>query len=336
MAFIEQQYIEKIKYRFEKLTEKNKVYQFRCPYCGDSQKSKSKARGYLYPIGDTYNYRCHNCGKSISFLNFLKDTDSSQYEQFLLEKFKGSRKKKKIDSQRLVTPPPPEKKVEEPILDIFSDLIKLSDLPKNHLALKYIQGRKIPETKYKEIYFCREFKKWTNSIKPTFDKLNYDESRIIIPLIYNKKAIGFVGRSLNPNSKVKYITILFSSKYPKIYNLDSLNLDKDTYILEGPFDSMFVPNSIAMCGSDVNLSEVKITNPVYVYDNEPRNLEIVKRMEKVIDSGNSIVIWPNSIQEKDINLMYISGVDILKTLRENTFTGLTAKLKFNYWKRKAL
>lgn len=331
MLLIETQYIDKIKYRFEKLTEKNNVYQFRCFYCGDSQRSKTKARGYLYPIKNTYNYRCHNCGKSISFANFLKDIDLNCYEQFILEKFKKS-KNKKIP-EKLTFSVKPEKPQPKQIADIFDDLPKVGELDKNHPARVYLDGRQIPTSKYNEIYFCEKFKRWTNSIKPVFDKLNYDEARIVIPLRYKHNSIGFVGRSLNPNSKMKYITIMLNSKYPKIYNLDNVNLEQDTYILEGPFDSMFIPNSIAMCGSDVNLDDIKIKRPIYVYDNEPRNLEIVNRMWKVVETGKSIVIWPKSIKEKDVNLMHISGIDVVSILRENTFSGLEAKLKFNYWER---
>jgi hypothetical protein len=188
-----------------------------------------------------------------------------------------------------------------------------------------------------EFDYAKEFKKWINSIKPTFDDkaLKFEEERIVIPLHLNKKLIGFQGRILG-TSDVKYITIMLNEDLPKIYNLDNVIKTNPVYILEGPFDSEFVNNSIAMCGADVSLNQLNISHPVYVYDNEPRNKDILKRMEQVINRGNSLVIWPSSIQQKDINLMVMSGLDVMSIIENNIYSGLEATLKFNFWKKKRL
>ena len=120
---------------------------------------------------------------------------------------------------------------------------------------------------------------------------------------------------------------------PKIYGLDNINKESTVYITEGPFDSTFISNSIAMCGADVDISDWGIGDPVYVYDNEPRNREIVNRISKTIDSGNKVVIWPSSIKEKDINDMVLSGLDVQNVVESNVYNGLEAKIKFNYWKK---
>ena len=126
---------------------------------------------------------------------------------------------------------------------------------------------------------------------------------------------------------------MLNKESPKLYGYDEINLQEPVYVLEGPFDSTFVKNSIAMCGSDINLENLNISRPVYVYDNEPRNLEIHKRMIFRIEAGNAIVIWPNTIKDKDINDMSLSGHDVQSVIKLNTYSGLEAKLKFNEWKK---
>jgi hypothetical protein len=158
------------------------------------------------------------------------------------------------------------------------------------------------------------------------------EPRIIIPLYCDKDLIGFQGRSLNSKS-IKYITVMLKEGAPKIYGLDNIRKDTRVYITEGPFDSTFISNSIAMCGADLDISNWGISNPVWIYDNEPRNREILNRINKTIDSGDSLVIWPSHIREKDINDMVLAGHDVQNLIELNTYSGLEAKLKFTTWKK---
>jgi transcription elongation factor Elf1 len=235
------------------------LYNFRCPICGDSKKNKSKTRGYLYAVKANTNFKCHNCGASMSLNNFLKHVDPAVHKQYVMEKF-------------------------------------------------------------------------VNSLKPTFDDTKHDEERIIIPLYYEKNLIGLQGRSINPNP-VKYITVMLDDDAPKIYGLDTIRRDAPVYITEGPFDSTFIRNAIAMCGADLDISRWGISNPVWIYDNEPRNREITNRISKTIDSGQSVVIWPESIDDKDINDMVMNGLDVQSVIESNTYSGLEAKLKFTTWKK---
>ena len=174
---------------------------------------------------------------------------------------------------------------------------------------------------------------WTNTQKQTFDTINRDEARIVIPMYdKTKNLIGFQGRALG-KSFTKYITVMLDEEAPKVYGLETIDKTSSVYITEGPFDSTFIRNSIAMCGADADISGWGISNPVWVYDNEPRNREIVERIRKTIDGGNSIVIWPNNIEQKDINDMVLAGHDVMSVLKLNTYSGLQAKIKFNNWKK---
>jgi transcription elongation factor Elf1 len=321
MDFIDVKYINLISSRLQKFKKvKNNLYNFRCPICGDSTKNKNKARGYLYQVKNNTNFKCHNCGLNVSFNNFLKQLDLPTHKQYTFEKFKEGNTGKNFT-------------VEEPMFNFVEPKFKTKlSLPKassNPEAKKYLEDRRLNPDKF---YYTDKFKEWTNSLTPTFDSVRYDEPRIIIPIFYNKEFVGFQGRALGPN-KVKYITIMLDDDAPKIYGLDEIQKNKTVYITEGPFDSTFILNAIALCGADGNIDKWGIRNRVWIYDNEPRNAEIHHRIKKCIETGEKIVIWPNSISEKDINDMVLSGQDVQKVIESNTYCGLEATLKFNNWKK---
>jgi transcription elongation factor Elf1 len=321
MDFVDVKYINLLSSRFQKFKKvKHNLYNFRCPICGDSQKNKSKARGYLYQVKNNTNFKCHNCGLNISFNNFLKQIDPVIYKQYSFEKFKEGNTGKNFTVQE------PVFKFEAPKFKPKLDLPKASSNPD---AKSYLENRKLNPDKF---YYADKFKSWTNSVKKVFDDISKDEPRIIIPLFYQNTLIGFQGRSLGP-SKIKYITVMLSDDAPKIYGLDEIQKSKTVYVTEGPFDSTFIPNSIALCGSDGDVSRWGIDNPVWIYDNEPRNTEILSRISRVIESGQKIVIWPSTINEKDINEMVLSGLNVQSVIELNTYSGLEAKLKFTTWKK---
>ena len=88
-----------------------------------------------------------------------------------------------------------------------------------------------------------------------------------------------------------------------------------------------------MCGADVSLDSLGLKELVYVYDNEPRNREICSRIEKVINQGKKLVIFPSRVEQKDINDMVLAGLNVQSMLESNTYSALTARIKFNEWKR---
>jgi predicted RNA-binding Zn-ribbon protein involved in translation (DUF1610 family) len=321
MDFVDVKYINLISSRFQKFKRvKNNLYNFRCPICGDSQTNKNKARGYLYQIKNNTNYKCHNCGVNVSFNNFLKQIDTQIHKQYIFEKFKEGNTGKNFTTQA------PVLKFEAPKFRPKLDLPKASENP---VAKAYLENRKLNPDNY---YYTEKFKEWTNSLRPTFDNVSKDESRIIIPLFHQNILVGFQGRALGP-SKVKYITIMLIDDAPKIYGLDKVEKNKNVYITEGPFDSTFISNSIALCGADGDIDKWGISNPVWIYDNEPRNREILSRISRVIEIGQKVVIWPSTIKEKDINDMVLSGLDVQSVIESNTYSGLEAKLKFTTWKK---
>ena len=321
MDLIDSKFIGLLSSRLSKFKRvKQGLYNFRCPICGDSKTSKNKARGYIYAVKSNTNFKCHNCGASMSLNSLIKKLDVILHKQYTLEKFKDGHTGRNFvaDEPKFVFEKP--KFAQKIVLPLCSEVA---------VARTYLQNRKIDPTKF---YFAENFDEFVR----TFEGVDYSymgrESRIIIPLFRERNLIGFQGRSLGPN-KIKYITVMLDDNAPKIYGLDTIRGDAPVFVTEGPFDSTFVRNSIAMCGADADVNRWGISNPVYVYDNEPRNKEIVTRIDKTIQRGDKIVIWPNNIMEKDINDMVIAGHNVQNLLESNTYSGLEAKLKFNLWKK---
>ena len=332
MSYLDDKYLGLISPRLEKFKKiRAGVYNFRCPYCGDSQKHKNKARGYIYQNKTDYNFKCHNCGMTRSFTYFLKDRDQPLYDEYIMERYKEG-----LTGKGTVTPEPkftfPQPKFRKK--DICDELTKISELNTTHRAKKYLINRGINEDTLSKLYYCPNFKEWTNKHKKIFDNTNHDDQRIIIPLRHSDgQLFGYQGRSLDPTSKMRYITVMLDEDAPKLYGLEKINTQKPIYILEGPFDSLFVENSIAMCGSDIDIRSFGWSDYIWVFDNEPRNREIVSRIERCINRGDKVVIWPSHIQEKDVNEMILAKYDICTILESSVYSELTAKLKLNLWKK---
>jgi transcription elongation factor Elf1 len=333
MSFIDSKYIGLVSVKLHKFSKKKDgLYNFRCPYCGDSERHKNKARGYLYRLKNDHNFKCHNCGVSRTLTNFLKDVDPLLYDQYVFERYKAGATGKGSN-----TPEPKEFKFDKPnFAKKDFDLPKISELNTTHPARKFLDNRRIPDNYLGELYFAEKFKEWTNTQKYTFNDLKNDEPRIIIPLKNNGKIFGYQGRSINPKSKLKYITIILDDTQPKIYGLDNIDWNKKIYIVEGPFDSMFLNNSIAMVGADIDrvfFDSNSKTDFIMVYDNEKRNKQIVDRMQKSIDMSFPTVIWPDTIDQKDINDMVLSGLNVQSVIESNVYSGLQAKTKLTSWKK---
>ena len=224
--------------------------------------------------------------------------------------------------------------VADPVFTFEKPVFKKKlDLPlacTNDRASNYLKRRKLDPTKF---YYADRYKHFCNTIKPTFETTKNDHSRVVIPF-YDREGslIGFQGRALDASVIPKYLTVMLNENSPKVYGLDKVNTDEEIYVTEGPFDSNFIGNSIAMCGSDVDLSDYNYRY-IFVYDNEPRSREIVAKITKTIEESHKVVIFPPHIREKDINDMVLAGHDIKTLLESNTYSGLEAKLKLQTWKR---
>ena len=327
--YTEIKYLNLLSVRLEKFAKKKEyLWNCRCPICGDSHKNKTKARGFFFRHKSSILYKCHNCQISLPFPKVLEMMDGDLYKEYKVEKFKDSAKPRRDMRKvnRIVTKKPEFK------IDVLSNTTPITSLNKSHPAREYLEKRRLP---IEALYYTEKFKEWVNIVKPeTFEDIRNDEPRIIIPFKDQKgNVFGFQGRSLS-STGLRYITILIDEERTKIFGLDHVDIKETVYVTEGPFDSLLVRNAVAMAGADVDDNSVHLGDRVvYVYDNEPRNAQITKRISKHIQDGHSVVIWPNHIKEKDINDMILAGYSAQDIIENNTFQGLTAQLQFNKWKK---
>jgi hypothetical protein len=265
-------------------------------------------------------------GRSVS--NFLKDHAVDLHDQFIMEKYKQG-----MTGKGRHTPSPKYVSATPYFAKKVTDVTPINELNIGHLARKYLEDRKIPASQLGRFYYVDKFKRWVNTQRQTFDNLQNDRPRIIIPLIGADGVwFGIQGRSLAPTSTLRYITVMFEDRL-KLFGQDIINPEETVYVTEGPFDSTFIANSVAMCGSDVDHRSLPYRSRVWVFDNEPRNRQIVQRIKSAIESKEQVVIWPKGISHKDMNDMFMAGLDPSAIIKSNTYHGLEAQIKFTDWKK---
>lgn len=319
--------------------KKDSLYNFSCPICGDSKTNTLKARGYAFAKGNALFYRCHNCGASMNIRNFIKHMDVSMYQEYVMENYMEDNPHQTYQNKPTLSSNFKFGAVET---KHFQTATYVSDLPSGHHCLEYIKSRRIPKKYWNKLLYTSNYKELLKEAFPDNDNSKiFSDERVVIPFYdeYND-LIGMAGRALNTASKIRYI-ITPSKKYNKklVYGLDRLDLNKRVIIVEGQFDSLFLENAIASCNSSLYmvLSDYPYKNYVLVYDNEPRNKEVVNLMQKSISLGHPVVIWDNTYSDsKDINEMILHGKtkeDIMTYINNNTVSGISAQLKFNLWKK---
>jgi transcription elongation factor Elf1 len=318
--------------------QKDYLWNYSCPVCGDSTTNKLKARGYIYRTKSDLFCKCHNCGYSSNLGNLIKRVDASLYDEYVLERYKAGATR--YNAHKDVAPIIPQpKKVELLEDDILESLKRLDTLDVSHPAIKYVLNRKIPRSVWHLLYFAPKFKAFTNSASPKFEEpIVGEHPRMIIPYFTPAgKCFAFQARAYG-DEQPKYYTIKIDETEEKIYGLDRVDYSKRIYVVEGPIDSLFIPNAVAVSGSSFDTPTIRslLTNATIVMDNEPRNKDIVKQLDKYIELGYSVVMYPDYIEEKDINDMVKAGrtpAEILELINTNTFTGMEAKLKFANWRK---
>jgi transcription elongation factor Elf1 len=336
-VFIDRSFLLRLSPKLQRFAQKKAdLYNFRCPLCGDSQKNKTKSRGYIFRKKNDYFYMCHNCGVSTTFYNFLKQVDENLLREYALERYKNG----ETGNNNYPKPEFEEFKAEKPTFKKSLELPTIDSLPKAHFAKNYVQQRRIPETLYSQLYYAEDFAAFIQSLGIEKEGLHKDDKRLVIPFYdKDKNLVAVQGRSLG-ESKLRYITVKLHDDNKKVFGLDRLSYEEDDkiYVVEGPIDSMFLNNAVATADSNLqSIADVlDKTKVVLVYDNEPRNKDIVRIMEKAIDDHFNVVIWPEFIEEKDINEMVLGGFspdEIQDIIDKNTFVNLRAKMEFVNWKK---
>ena len=334
-VFIDRNFLLQVSPKLQRFAKKkDDLYNFRCPLCGDSQKNKLKSRGYIFRKKNDYFYMCHNCGVSTTFYNFLKQVDSNLLQEYQLERYKNG----ETGNNNYPKPDFEEYKQETPKFKKSLELPSIDSLPEVHYAKVYVQQRRIPETFWSQLYYAEDFAAFIQNLGIENAGLKEKDNRLVIPFYDKEKnLVALQGRALG-ESKLRYITLKLHDDNKKIYGLDRIDEDKLIYVVEGPIDSMFLENAVATADSNLeSITNVLDKSKVaLVFDNEPRNKEIVAKMEHAIDNHFNVVVWPEMIDKKDINDMVLDGFspdEIQDIIDNNTFVNLRAKMEFVNWKK---
>jgi hypothetical protein len=345
-AYIDQTYINRVSPTLRNFKWKNSTLaNCSCPICGDSEKNKTKARGYFYCKENSYFYKCHNCGHGCSIYNFLQKVSHQLAKEYSLERWKSGKDNgknpKREDDMFNILKQKPKFKRKDKVLECIKCL---TDLPNDHVAVQFANVRLIPKQHWGLLYYAENFSDFVKELDPSCTVGN--EERLIIPF-FNQQGdvVGCQGRALDMNSEVnarntiKYITVKYDKSIDRLwYGLWRVNPKKRVYVVEGPIDSLFLQNATALVGAGAlkdipsRLGDSEMT---YILDNEPRNKHICAYIERLIELGRDVCIWPDNIKEKDINDMAykMSTRKIQKMIDDNTVSGLEAKLRFSEWRK---
>ena len=315
--------------RFKKV--RDYLWNFRCPHCGDSQRNKTKARGYVYRKKTDLFYKCHNCGMGQSVGNLIKDIDPSLHKRYVMERYKAGETGKRKTKTPEFKFEPPQFKPKKTIIHLPS----IGSLPKEHYARVYYESRKIPNQFMDKIFFAEDFKQWAQSVcQVNYSSLTQGEPRLLIPFFDEQnKLIGAQGRALR-ESTVRYVTVKVHENSQKIFGLERWNSEDHTYLVEGPIDSLFLPNCLAMAGADVrDMNLLNKQKTTIIFDNEPRNRQIVRKMFHALSNGWRVAIL--NIVPKDVNEMVLAGMSnakILEIINRNTYSGQMGRWELQQWK----
>ena len=329
-------YLYKISHRLQFFKEVDtRLYNIRCCICGDSKKSLSKARGYFYEYRNSLKYKCHNCSISLSFYHFLEQLDPELVKEYTRDKFLEGKKRRNYEKIDVKQTKNLEKKFHFQKISNFLKPVMKSD---SDLAKQYVKKRKLPAHRLEDVYYLHNPQKLIAHI-PRYKKILLGLGKCLAMPFFdmNGDFFGMQCRTISETYKV-YFNMKFYDDDVLVYNLNGINKNKRIYVLEGIFDSFFLPNSLAAVSSSLIKVEqiLDAENLVYVYDNEPRNIQLLQQIEKTINRNRKVVVWPNNIKEKDINDMVLAGTKpnkILSFVDQNTFQGPRAMIEYGKWKK---
>lgn len=336
MLWVDIKYLNEVSVHLPLFKKKSdSLWNFRCPYCLDSKKKKSKTRGYMYRKGNDLYFKCHNCNKGTTMSNFLQFIDPELHKKYVMDRFVSGDQHPNHNYKKPILVSNKAKDFFEKKKDIYNiGIPSIKDISEKHFAKQYVMNRRIPQEHWNKLFFCNDFRDFVSKWNPEkFSSLKPRDPRIVIPFFDREgNMIAFQGRALE-DSQLRYITIKVKEESEKIFGLERININNTVYVVEGPIDSLFLNNSIAAAGSELSKLITEYKNAVFIFDNEPNNKEIVQNMKKVLDSGSKIVIWDDSIKCKDINDMFLTDIDIHEQITKNTYSGLEGIAKLSFWKR---
>jgi len=340
MLYVDTKYVNMLSSRVRNFKKTNEyTWNFSCPFCGDSKTNTRKARGYIHKKQTSLYFKCHNCGVGTTLGKLLNHVDTVLHKEYTLENYKEGVTKFNPSASKLDLRDTTPKFAPTLRDDTLKGLRRIDTMSPDHPAVKYVASRLIDKKHWSLLYFAPKWKKYVNSVKYTYSSEDEDHPRLVIPFFNDHgKVFAFQGRAFGEEAP-RYMTIKLDDNMERIYGLERANFEQKIYAVEGPIDSLFLPNCIAVAGSSFDTAYMRglASRLVVIFDNEPRNKDLCRQIEKCIKTGYSVCLFPATVLQKDINDMIKVGgktVDeIVNIINTNTFTGLEATVRFNEWRK---
>lgn len=302
-----------------------------CPYCGDSKKSNTVKRGWIF-FRD-FNYKCWNggCRKSFtSFVNMLVDFGQySAYEPHEIAYIQQAS----------------DKSVDNP-MTLFSgqggsgaksnDINDLKNIDSYAINRELIMQR-LRIVEIEENQEAYDYLKSRNQIRRDNRHLGYSKLNNAIAVLNltadRTKVIGIQLRLMKPRNGQRFSTISYPEMIRKwlgietadeqilykmericlLYNILSVNLTTNPTIFEAAFDSHHFYNSMATLSAS---TKINLPNGLYFYDNTILDDAGRKESIKMLKQGHKVFLWarfmedyPNFRNCKDLD-------DIIRTGRK--------------------
>lgn len=295
----------------------------RCPYCGDSKKSKTKTRGYFFWKDDVLIYKCHNCGVSTTLQNMIKEYDNALYQDMIIETFGGVKETQKpiikIDSEKIKQ-------------RLSGKLVGIKSVSDGEF-LEYLNDRRIPKDKHALFLQIENLAAFAGSFDNYSDRKFPSVKCIGIPFRIGDKVSYVQCRTIEPCG-MRYITFEVDGGI-KLFGYNEIDSTKTVSVLEGAFDSTFVYNSVANAGAaDYSNTDFLIRNGFklrFVYDRDYEyNAQVKKQLDERIKQGHKVVIYDRQFRYKDMNEAILDGWSIEtlnKYLDDRTFSGIKARIE---------
>jgi len=315
-----------------KYNKYNDSYQCGCPICREGKSLGKKQRCYFIPSRN--NIYCHNCGWSSTPINWIKEVSGENFSDIIdeLKNFdidiENYIEEKKDTKERTITPPLPD------------DCINLFD----NKQVEFFKDNKVVK-KAIDIIKGRKLDTAINRPKALYVSLSdkVHKNRLVIPFYEDGNVVFYQSRSIfHEDPKPKYISKINSTK--SLYGFDMIDPKLDyVFIFEGPINSFFVKNAVAVAGIQEKSSQsftlkqleqlntLKLYKKIWVLDSQWIDSASRSKSKILADQNENIFIWPEKIGRKykdfnDLAMRFDINEISAKFIADNSYKGVGAKI----------
>ena len=299
-------------------------YHFRCPFCGDSKKSITKKRGWVYPDQSFY---CFNCGTSLSGIKLLEALAGPVAFEELKKKYLQLFFKSGLNS--ILSASYDISQTEKDNLNVFNFKRELDPnlkLPLSNKARAYLENRLVLDAPFLQ--------------EPLFSTKDKDGCEyILIPWKINSVDAYWQLNDFQHLGSLKYI--FPKDKKKLVYGIDNIDPTyKKIIVFEGVYDSLFVKNGVAVGTKAITSYQLKLIKQrwpaheiVVSFDNDLAGISSMIKLICRDDLDLKFFRWfDRSTKAKDINELVLESKDV-NLFRDGSIldSKIFGKLEMKVW-----